>query len=215
MKKDELIILIYGDKEIVINEKIDNVEINNESTQQTNEILEVSETVIIVEVEQIIEPKEVTALIHISKKDLALIELAKRQSQLQSINNGIIEVSAIEIKEKIKTPTIVETIETIYEKHFTNETKKGGRKGDLYVAPAKELKPIKEGSKVHRFVQKMMYGATIEDLCEITPNPKSVKVYFSYDLKLKGYGVKQFGDIYHIIFPDGVFEPLIAEKAVK
>jgi len=211
MKKDELIILIYGDKEIVINEETNTL--NVESTQQTNENLEVGEVAIKDEVEQNSEPQEVTALIHISKKDLALMELAKRQSALQSINNGLI---LIPIKvEEVKEPTITETIETIYEKHYTNEPKKGGRKGDLYVAPAEELKPIKEGSKVHRFVQKMMYGATIEDLCEITPNPKSVRVYFSYDLKLKGYGVKQFGDIYYIIFPDGVLEPFIAEKAVK
>jgi hypothetical protein len=212
MKKNELIVLIYGDKEIIINEEINTIELPNESTQQINETLEVVEKLIITEVDEINETQEVTDIIHISKKDLALMELAKRQSELQSINNGIIEIS---VYEEVKEPTIVETIETIYEKHFTNDPKKGGRKGDLYVAPASCLKPIKEGSKVHRFVQKMMYGATIEDLCEITPNPKSVKVYFSYDLKLKGYGVKQFGETYHIIFPDGVLEPLIAEKAVK
>ena len=229
MKKEQLIELIQ-EQQAVVQEVIQEV-VNQEAVvieTIENEVTEVEVT----ESTEVETVEEVTSLIHISRKELALMRLAKRQSKLQLIDNGLIvvpvkvenevteEVIAQEPVQKHQEPTkettIVETIETLYEKHYTNANKKGGKKGgDLYVAPAKELKPIKEGSKVHRFVQKMIYGATIEDLCEITPNPKSVRVYFSYDLKLKGYGVKQIDDRYYIIFPDGVLEPLIAQKAIK
>lgn len=168
-----------------------------------------------------VEEKQETAIIHISKKQLILWKIAQKQKELESVDNGVIITPAtVTVEEKEINETVKQTLTRLYEKHYTNDSNSNsGRKkgGNLYVAPAQELQPIKEGSKVHRFIQKMIYGATIEDLCEITPNPKSVKVYFSYDLKLKGYGTKQDGDKYYIIFPDGVYEPLLKAKltAVK
>lgn len=192
---------------------------NLEIVAEPQEEIEVAEAVEVVEVDEEVEQTEQiidnsSALVHLPRKELVLRKYAETQAKLTATDNGVIEIQPVEVKEEKTAPTINQSINTIYEKHYNGDaTQKRGRKGgDLYVAPAKELKPVKEDSKVHRFIQKMTYGATIEDLCEITPNPKSVRVYFSYDLKLKGYGVKQIGDKFHLILPDGILQPLIISK---
>lgn len=88
--------------------------------------------------------------------------------------------------------------------------------------PAQQtLLPVGAGTKTARMIDLLARseGVSMQELLEeINPNEASVRVYFGYDLKRKGYGVQEDGATgnFHLVLPDGVAAPLPhTEKAAK
>lgn len=100
------------------------------------------------------------------------------------------------------------------EEQWKFEPIKKRKKKGVNLPAQSELKPVKASSKTGKMIALMArsQGATMQELLDqVNPNESSVRVYFSYDLKKKGYGVQENLDdgAFHLVYPDGVNEPLL------
>lgn len=69
----------------------------------------------------------------------------------------------------------------------------------IYAETKTEIKAVRPNTKLAGFVELMSRpeGATMTELLALNPKAASVRVYFSYDLPLKGFGVYRRNGRYH------------------
>lgn len=78
----------------------------------------------------------------------------------------------------------------------------------IRIEPKAALLSVKAGTKIAKMIDMMAVGATIDELlAEINPNKSSLRVYFTWDLPQKGYGVEERDGVFHLLYPDGVNAP--------
>ena len=100
------------------------------------------------------------------------------------------------------------------EKNLKVKTKSKKERKPLYITPKlkSHVKPIRKGTKQEKIANLLLAGATIEDLIKVTNWTKAtVKSAFHEDMhNRKGYGVKQDGDKYFLIFPEGINQIIVS-----
>lgn len=99
------------------------------------------------------------------------------------------------------------------EEQWKFEPIKKRRKKGVDLPAGDALKPVKASSKTGTMIALMArsQGAAMQELLDqVNPNESSIRVYFSYDLKKKGYGVKEDATgNFHLVLPAGVESPLL------
>ena len=88
-------------------------------------------------------------------------------------------------------------------------TKKQSKRKPLNIAPKtkEQVKPIKAGTKLHKAAMLIKKGATIAELMKLTGYTAKVarSTMFHENLtRRKGYGIKQEGEKFFLVFPKGI-----------
>jgi hypothetical protein len=79
-------------------------------------------------------------------------------------------------------------------------------------AAEKEARPVGKDTKLGALLASLAQGATMEQLVEVLSksgspaNPSVARSWLSYDVKRVGYGLRQDGKLFHLVFPDGMTE---------
>lgn len=127
-----------------------------------------------------------------------------------NVNKVEVKQEVKEVKQETKKRAEQETKQQV--KKETKKTK--GRKPlDIKPKGKEEVKAIRSGTKLHRVALLVKDGATIEQLMEATGYSAQLAkgTMFHENLtRRKGYGIKQDGDKYYLVFPEGMNELVIS-----
>src|SRR2546422_9382781 len=75
-----------------------------------------------------------------------------------------------------------------------------------------EAKAVGHETKLGALLASLAQGATMEQLVEVLSksgspaNPSVARSWLGYDVKRCGYGVRQDGNLFHLVFPAGMTE---------
>lgn len=148
----------------------------------------------------------IAAYLKVSVKDIKAIITTPDQSYDVDLKNGqMYEITIAELEPSQKQSDEVVVV----------EDKKSGRK-PLYIAPKikSEVKAIRVGTKQEKIANLLINGATTQDLVKATGWAiASVKSALHDDMhSRKGYGIKQDGDKYYLVFPEGIEAIIIQSR---
>jgi hypothetical protein len=79
-------------------------------------------------------------------------------------------------------------------------------------AAEKEARAVGPDTKLGALLASLSQGVTMEQLIEVLSksgspaNPGVVRSWIAYDVKRCGYGVRQYGNLFYLVFPDGMTE---------
>jgi hypothetical protein len=86
-------------------------------------------------------------------------------------------------------------------------------------SPEGEVRSVKVGTKLAALIDLLAQGATMEQLVEglsrtgSAVDASGVRSWLSYDLRRAGYGVRQDQNLFYLVFPEGMTEPLAHKVA--